>query len=81
MANKKLGYVLYVLQEDGSAVPLDSLTPEEKEQLRQNITQRLSERMSDYFTQHPEEYIRLPKSCIVHEEGDKNGKQRLHAQG
>lgn len=81
MANKKLGYVLYVLQEDGEAVPLDSLSEEQKEELRQNITQRLSENLSGYFTQHPEEYVRLPKSCIVHEEGDKHGKQRIHAQG
>ena len=81
MANKKLGYVLYVLKEDGEAVPLDSLTAEQKEELRRNIAQRLSQNLTDYFVQHPEEYVRLPKSCIVDEEGDKHGQQRLHAQG
>ena len=61
MANRKnnITVVGFVLMEDGSAVPVEDLTPEQRERWIEAACKRLSERMSDYFTQHPEEYAKI----------------------
>ncbi|MBQ9719385.1 MAG: hypothetical protein IJV64_01690 [Oscillospiraceae bacterium] len=59
---KELGFACYLILEDGRAVPWDELTPEQLRRFRERATQRLSERMSDYYTQHPEEFDRLEES-------------------
>ena len=61
MAGRKndLTFVCYVLKENGEAVPFESLTEEEWENFRQNMARRLSRAMSDYYTQHPDEFARL----------------------
>lgn len=41
---------------DGAAKPFEKLTDEELKKLRKNAKQRLSNSLSLYFTQHPEEY-------------------------
>lgn len=56
---KPLGYVCYILYPDGSTVLFDELTEEEKAAWQKRVCQRLSERMSEYYSQHPEEYMRL----------------------
>ena len=48
-----------MLQPDGSAKPFDELTEAEKAAWRESCCRRLSERLSDYFTQHPEEYAKF----------------------
>ena len=57
-----LSYVCYMILEDGSTVPFEDLTAEQRRRFQENATQRLSERMSDYYTQHPEEWIKLCES-------------------
>ena len=59
MANKKLGYVCYVIMPDRGPVPLENLTAEERAQWAENKRRRLSENMSAYYSQHPEEYAAL----------------------
>lgn len=59
MAKGKLGYVCYVIMPERGPVPVENLTPEERAQWQQNMTQRLSENMSAYYTQHPDEYAAL----------------------
>lgn len=61
MANRKndITVVGYMILEDGSIVPFDSLTEEQKQRWREACCKRLSERLSAYFTQHPEEYAKL----------------------
>lgn len=59
MASKKLGYVCYVIMPDRGPVPLENLTAEERAQWAENKRHRLSENMSAYYTQHPEEYAAL----------------------
>lgn len=59
MAGKKLGYVCYVLMPDRGPIPVNELTDEERAQWGANMRQRLSANMSDYYTQHPDEYTRL----------------------
>lgn len=59
MANKKLGYVCYVIMPDRGPVPLENLTAEERAQWAENKRRRLSENMSAYYSQHPEEYTAL----------------------
>ena len=56
---KKLGYICYVIMPDRGPVPLDELTKEERESWGERMRERLSENMSAYYTQHPEEYARL----------------------
>ena len=56
---RKLNFVCYMILEDGSTVPFEDLTEEQRRRFRENATQRLSEHMSDYYTQHPEEWKKL----------------------
>lgn len=51
----------FVLQESGP-VPLEALTEEQRASWNERMCQRLSEGMSDYYTQHPDEYARLCES-------------------
>lgn len=54
-----LSFVCYMILEDGSTVPFEDLTQEQLQRFRENATRRLTERMSDYYTQHPDEYAHL----------------------
>lgn len=56
---KKLGYICYVIMPDRGPVPVNELTEEERANWKENMRERLSENMSAYYTQHPEEYARL----------------------
>lgn len=56
---KELTCESFVLMPGRGAVPVGELTAEERAQWQENMRRRLSERLSDYFTQHPEEYARL----------------------
>lgn len=51
----------FLLQESGP-VPLETLTEEQRASWQERMCQRLSEGMSDYYTQHPGEYARLCES-------------------
>jgi hypothetical protein len=44
---------------DGRVRSVEDLTPEEKTEWQRRMLRRLSEDMSDYYTQHPAEYARL----------------------
>lgn len=56
---KELTCVSFVVFPDGRTVPVGELTEEERAQWHRSMSERLSEAMSDYFTQHPEEFARL----------------------
>ncbi|MBR5094473.1 MAG: hypothetical protein IK095_05210 [Oscillospiraceae bacterium] len=56
---EEIRVVGYLILEDGRTVPMDEITPEERERWIAACQKRLSQRMSDYYTQHPEEYARL----------------------
>ena len=49
----------YLLQEDGSAVPFEELTKEQKDRWWEGCARRLSSRLNAYYSQHPEEYAKL----------------------
>ena len=49
----------FMILEDGRKVPMEDLTPEQREAWKRSCCERLSQRLSDYFTQHPEEYARF----------------------
>lgn len=51
----------FVLLESGPT-PLEALTEEQRASWQERMRQRLSEGMSDYYTQHPGEYKRLCES-------------------
>lgn len=55
----ELTYVNYVIMEDTSIVPLGELTEEQLRLWEKNTRARLSENMSDYYTQHPDNYKSL----------------------
>lgn len=62
MPKKETAYkvICSVEQADGSIVPLDSLTTEQMETLRETWQTRLRENMTRYFSAHPDEFERLP---------------------
>ena len=62
-----LSFVCYVLI-DGQTIPVDELTDDQRQRWQQGISQRLSENMSFYYSEHPEEYIALCDSL----EGEEN---------
>ena len=59
LAKKELTCVSFVIMPDGRTVRAEELTAEEHAAWQQRMRQRLSENMSDYYTQHPEEYRRI----------------------
>ena len=56
---KELTCVSFVIMPNGRTVPADELTAEEHAQWQENMRRRLSENLSDFYTQHPELYARL----------------------
>lgn len=56
-----LSFVCYLLI-DGQTIPLDELTDEQRERWQQGMSRRLSENMSFYYSEHPEEYTSLCNS-------------------
>lgn len=56
---KALGFVCYIETPDRGPVAMCELTEAERAQWRQNALQRLSEDMSAYYRQNPEEYAAL----------------------
>ena len=57
----------FVIMPDGRTVPVEDLTDEERAEWHRRQLQRLSEAMSDYYTQHPEEYAKLTCGRLVEE--------------
>lgn len=55
----ELSFVCYMILEDGSTVPFEDLTEEQRQRFRESAKERLSARMSDYYTQHPTEFEAL----------------------
>ena len=50
----------YLILEDGSTVPMEEATPEQLQRFKENAARRASIMLSDYYTQHPEAYKKLP---------------------
>ena len=60
MARKnEITVVGFMILDDGSKVPMEDLTPEQREAWKASCCERLSQRLSDNFTNHPEEYARF----------------------
>ncbi len=49
----------FLIRKDGSTVPMDEISPEEREEWLESCRRRLTQRMSDWFAQHPEELAKL----------------------
>lgn len=58
-------YRCFLVTEPGAKpVPWDELSPEQIKAAKAAMQKRLSAVMSDYYTQHPEEYIKIGgKEC------------------
>ena len=56
---RALTFACFVTMPDGRVRAVEDLTPEEKTEWQRRMLRRLSEDMSDYYTQHPAEYARL----------------------
>lgn len=56
---KKIGFICYIIEGNEPPKLWDSLTDERKEQIRADWRRRLSETMSEYYTQHPDEFLKL----------------------
>ena len=57
----KVRCVMHILKTD-KVVPLEELTPEEKEYCQKEMMARMSRVMSEYYANHPEVYELLLKS-------------------
>ena len=55
---KELSFQCFVLT-PGGPVLVESLSDQERTVWKKNMLKRLSESMSDYYTQHPDEYRAL----------------------
>ena len=62
-----LSFVCYVLIDD-QTIPVEKLTDDQRQRWQQGMSRRLSENMSFYYSEHPEEYIALCNSL----EGEEN---------
>ncbi len=71
MAGKKneLTYVVYMILENGEIIPFEDMTAEQRLTWQKNMCSRLSENMSDYYTQHPDQYARLCRELERRENG------------
>ena len=60
MAGRKneISVVCYLII-DGQTIPVDELTEEQRRRWSESACRRSSERMSDYYTQHPDEFLKL----------------------
>lgn len=58
MAGRKndITCVCYMIMPDGRTIPFEELTAEERAEWKKRVLQRLSDGMSAYYTQNPEEY-------------------------
>ena len=56
---REITVVCYVLMPDGRTVPVEDLTEEERAEWHRRQLKRLSEDLSAYYTQHPENYAKL----------------------
>lgn len=56
---KELSFACFVTMPDGRVRAVEDLTPAEKTEWQRRMLRRLSEDMSDFYTQHPAEYARL----------------------
>lgn len=60
MARKnEITVVSFMILEDGSTVPFEKLTEEQKQSWREACCRRLSTRLDAYYSKHPEEYAKL----------------------
>lgn len=53
---KALTYSLHISIDGAEPVPMEQLSAAEKDRCMKAMAERLCRRMSDYYTQHPEEY-------------------------
>lgn len=57
---KEFTYKFMISVDGAPEVPLESLTEEELSRAKDRMRENLERNMSEYYTLHPEEYIRLP---------------------
>ena len=58
---KEFTYKFMISCDGAPEVPLESLTAEQLETARRQMRENLERNMSEYYTLHPEEYVRLPE--------------------
>lgn len=56
---KGLTFTLNISIDGAEPVPMEDLSPSERDRCYRAMAERLGRNMSDYYTQHPEEYARI----------------------
>lgn len=59
MAREPIKCVGFITFKDGRTIPVEDMTPEERERVKKSMNERLSRVMSEYFTRHPDEFEAL----------------------
>lgn len=56
--------------------PIEELSNQEREEFSERVVERMGRALNDYFSCHPEEYIRWIKSTEESKESTNNGTQK-----
>ena len=57
MERKPLTCSGYITLKDGRTIPIEEMTPEERERVNKSMNERLSRVMSEYYSNHPDELL------------------------
>ena len=55
MARAQITCVGFITLKDGRTIPVEDMTPEERERVKKSMSDRLSRVMSEYYSNHPED--------------------------
>lgn len=59
MAREPIKCIGFITLKDGRTIPLEDMTPEERERVKKSMSERLSRVMSEHFSNHPEDLFVL----------------------
>ena len=59
MAREPIKCVGFITLKDGRTIPIEDMTPEERERVKKSMSERLSRVMSEYYSNHPEDLAAL----------------------
>ena len=59
MSKKEITFSCHLIKEDGTTVNFEDLPPDELAKVKRNLGQRMANAMSEYYSQHPDEFASL----------------------
>lgn len=59
MSKKEITFSCHLIKEDGTTVNFEDIPPDELAKVKRNLGQRMANAMSEYYSQHPDEFAAL----------------------